>query len=889
MNDKAKTNAELLEEISVLKKKIKKLEKTKTAYTRAEDALMESEARLIQAQAIAHLGSWEVDLTNRLMWGSEEAFRIYGIEYPGAGAAFLPLSDIQKVVHPEDRPRMDSALRELLQKDKEYDQEFRIFRISDGALRVIHSRADVYVSEKGTPLKVFGTIQDVTDRKRAEEEQRHSRQMAERLANEMAVIAEIGRIIGSTLDIDEVYDRFAAEVKKLIAFDRIVVNLNDPQKGVICTSYSSGLDVPGRRPGDIYPLSGSVNETLMRTRTGMINRPSGIEEITDQYPGLAPAFQAGMRSIIAVPLISGDVVIGGLHFHSKIAKAYTEQDLRLAERIGAQIAGAMANAQLFSEFNRAAASLRESESRFRAIFEQAAVGVAEVETETGRFLAVNRQLCEIMGRTEEDLLATTFRAITHPDDLDLHREKTELPLAGKSGYCNLEKRYLRKDGRIVWMNIASSPLSKPGETPTRNLVVVQDITERRQAEAEMRSLQERLQRAEKMEALGTLAGGVAHDLNNVLGIVVGYAELLLNEVDHSSPIKSRIQNIMTGGERAAAIVQDLLTLARRGVSSRRVVNLNKIIMDYQNLPEFETFSSYHPEVLIKTHLDPDILNISGSSVHLSKTLFNLVSNAAEAMPNGGVLTIKTANRYLDKPIRGYDEIREGDYVVLSVSDTGEGISAADLKHIFEPFYTKKVMGRSGTGLGLSVVWGTVKDHYGYINVQSEEGKGSTFTLYFPVTRQETPAESVAVSLSEYMGKGESILIVDDVQGQRDLTAEMLRNLNYIVTTAASGEEAVAYLKEHTVDLMVLDMIMEPGMDGLETYRSVLEVHPKQKAIIVSGFSETERVNAAQALGAGAYVRKPYVMEKMGLAVRKELDRNEMTAYSPAQTGFIDSR
>ena len=169
------------------------------------------------------------------------------------------------------------------------------------------------------------------------------------------------------------------------------------------------------------------------------------------------------------------------------------------------------------------------------------------------------------------------------------------------------------------------------------------------------------------------------------------------------------------------------------------------------------FLSYHPSVKIKTDLEPDLLNISGSSVHLGKTLFNLVSNASEAMPKGGTLTIKTSNQYLDKPIKGYDEVREGDYVVLSVSDTGEGIPVANLKRIFEPFYTKKVMGRSGTGLGLAVVWGTVKDHHGYINVQSEEDRGSTFTLYFPVTREEISIEPVAVSISEYMGNGETIL------------------------------------------------------------------------------------------------------------------------------------
>jgi CheY-like chemotaxis protein len=183
------------------------------------------------------------------------------------------------------------------------------------------------------------------------------------------------------------------------------------------------------------------------------------------------------------------------------------------------------------------------------------------------------------------------------------------------------------------------------------------------------------------------------------------------------------------------------------------------------------------------------------------------------------------------------------------------------------------MGRSGTGLGLAVVWGTVKDHDGYINVQSEEGKGSTFTLYFPATRQDISVEALAVSASAYMGRGESILIVDDVKGQRDLAAEILQNLNYNVASVSSGEEAVMYLKEHHVDLMVLDMIMDPGMDGLDTYRSVLEIHPKQKAIIVSGFSETDRVSTAQKLGAGAYMRKPYIIEKLGLSVRKELDRN----------------
>ncbi|MBA4394516.1 MAG: hybrid sensor histidine kinase/response regulator, partial [Desulfobacca sp.] len=225
----------------------------------------------------------------------------------------------------------------------------------------------------------------------------------------------------------------------------------------------------------------------------------------------------------------------------------------------------------------------------------------------------------------------------------------------------------------------------------------------------------------------------------------------------------------------------------------------------------------------------------------------------------------------DKPIPGYEETREGEYVLLMVSDTGSGIPQADLRRIFEPFYTKKVMGRSGTGLGLAVVWGTVKDHNGYIDVRSKEGKGSTFTLYFPVTREVLMEERKSPSRTDYLGQGESILVVDDIKEQRSLAANMLGSLGYQVNTVASGEEAVETLKSKPVDLLVLDMIMDPGIDGLETYKRILEIRPGQKAIIVSGFSETDQVRRAQALGAGPYVRKPYVLEKIGMAVRRELD------------------
>jgi CheY-like chemotaxis protein len=256
---------------------------------------------------------------------------------------------------------------------------------------------------------------------------------------------------------------------------------------------------------------------------------------------------------------------------------------------------------------------------------------------------------------------------------------------------------------------------------------------------------------------------------------------------------------------------------------------------------------------------------------------NLVSNASEAMPKGGRIQIRTENMYIERPIMGYDSVEEGDYVAVYVSDTGIGIADNEIGRIFEPFYTKKVMGRSGTGLGMAVVWGTIQDHKGYIRVESELKKGTTFKLYFPATRNEIKSDVQPKELIHYRGRGESILVVDDIREQREIALKILSQLGYSVETAASGEEAIEYLRDKTVDLIVLDMIMTPGIDGLETYRRIIARYPNQKTIIASGFSETNRVKEAQRLGAGKYLKKPYTIESIGLAIRSELDKEKKAA------------
>jgi PAS domain S-box-containing protein len=522
-----------------------------------------------------------------------------------------------------------------------------------------------------------------------------------------------------------------------------------------------------------------------------------------------------------------------------------------------------------TERKRSEDALRESENRYRSLFEMESDAIFLIDNQTGRILEANRAASLLYGFSRDELLTKRNTDLSAEPE-ETQRQTQGNPVVSDNMVTIPLRVHRKKDGTEFPVEITGRFFLQDGRPV--HIAAIRDITERKGVEDERKRLEERLHRAEKMEALGTMAGGVAHDLNNVLGIVVGYSEMLLGDLDESSSVKSEAMEILKAGQRAAAIVQDLLTLTRRGVPSRKVLHLNNILMECQELPEFAKLCSLHPNVRVETDLEADLLHLNGSSIHLGKSFLNLFSNAMEAMPHGGVVTIRTRNQYLDKPVSGYDEIREGDYVVLSVSDTGEGIPLADLKRIFEPFYSKKVMGRSGTGLGLAVVWGTVKDHHGYINVESDEGEGTTFTLYFPVTREDTYPEEVVLSASEYVGNGESILVVDDVKEQRYLATMMLTKLNYRVITVSSGEEALKYLQEHTVDLVVLDMIMDPGMDGLDTYRKILEIRPLQKAIIVSGFSETERVTKTQELGAGAYVKKPYVLEKLGLAVRKELER-----------------
>jgi PAS domain S-box-containing protein len=403
------------------------------------------------------------------------------------------------------------------------------------------------------------------------------------------------------------------------------------------------------------------------------------------------------------------------------------------------------------------------------------------------------------------------------------------------------------------------------------LAVMRDITQRTLREEALKESEEKILRLKKMESLALLAGGVAHDLNNVLSGIASYPELILLDLPENSTLRKPIQIMLESGQKAAAIVQDLLTTARGVAVPQKVLNLNDVISAYFRSPEYKKLLQYHPAVTVEDNLTSDLLNLKGSPLHIGKVVMNLVSNACEAVDGSGNVVVSTMNRYLDRSLKGYDDVKTGEYVVLAVEDSGSGISAADLERIFEPFFTKKVMGRSGTGLGLTVVWNTMQDHNGYIDVVSGNG-GTKFELYFPVTRDPIPGRNLKIPIKDLYGHGEMILVIDDVKSQRDILCHILETLKYKTKSVSGGEEAVEYLKEHSADILVLDMIMDPGINGRETYERLKKIHPAQKAIIVSGFAETEDVKKTQDMGAGRFLKKPVILEELGLAMQEELGK-----------------
>jgi len=538
---------------------------------------------------------------------------------------------------------------------------------------------------------------------------------------------------------------------------------------------------------------------------------------------------------------------------------------RVFNRMAAHIQDLIEN--LEHKVARRTAELARSEERFRLLFEDLPRIAVQGYDQERTVLYWNRasealygySAAEVVGRKLEELIIPpAMRDEVRQRIADWYDKGIAIP-SGEHVLCH-------RDGGEV--PVYSSHVMLESSHGERIMFCVDiDLAELKRAQAQARQLQ----RARKMEAIGLMAGGVAHDLNNILSGIIGYPELLLLQLPEESELREPIKAIHESGKRAAAVVADLLTVARGVAGTRTPAALNTLVREYLSSPEYIDLDGRYPQVACREDLADGLPDISCSPVHIKKCLMNLVMNAFEAIESTGTVTLTTSCFLPDRAWVTEHGGEQGNYVLLTVADTGSGISAENIEHIFEPFYSKKVLGRSGTGLGLAVVWNTIQEHGGVVTVSSS-ARGSVFSLYLPAVEGEGQGQAQDVLEEAHVprGNGERILVVDDEAHLLDIASRMLSHLGYEVVCKGSGEEAVAWLQDREVDLVLLDMVMEPGMNGRQTFEQIVRLHPGQKALIASGFSENEEVQAALAAGAGGFMKKPYTMEKLARMVQKVL-------------------
>jgi PAS domain S-box-containing protein len=523
-----------------------------------------------------------------------------------------------------------------------------------------------------------------------------------------------------------------------------------------------------------------------------------------------------------------------------------------------------------TERKKAEEALRESEERYRAIFNNAAVGINLTDRQ-GRFIEVNSKSASIYGYTQEELRGLTFYDITHPDDVETSRQDL-LPLQqGQKDSYRSEKRYVRKDGRVIWAEISVSVLRDAAGKYGATLAVVVDITERKKSEQERESLQKQLLQAQKMEAIGTLAGGIAHDFNNLLQIILGYAELLLVKKEPDDPDRKRLEVIHHAARDGADLVARILTFSRKGESKARPMDLNDEIRRVEKLLR----RTLPRMIQIDLLLADDLRIIDADPAQIEQVILNLGVNAQHALPEGGRLTIETSNvSLIDESVIARLGAKPGKYVLLTVSDTGLGMPPEVLDRIFEPFFTTKVNGE-GTGLGLAMVHGIVAQHGGYVSCYSEPGMGTSFKMYFPVSSAELRSDLAFKGEMPALGS-ETVLLVDDDDRVREMARQVIEMGGYKVLVARSGEEALVKYRERKgqISLVILDLIM-PGMGGKVCLEELLRLDPDARVIVTSGYSSDALTHHKKGSGARGFVVKPYDAKGILEAIRKVLDRGEL--------------
>jgi PAS domain S-box-containing protein len=700
----------------------------------AEAALKESEERYRRIVESANEGIWSMDAAHRTTFVNPAMTSMLG--YAPEEMIGIPVEQFMFAEDLEDHRRLMQG-RHMGGSDV-YERRFR--RKDDG---------ECWCLVSGTPLRdaeerfagSIGMLTDITERKKAEEALKLSEVKAMQLAQENAIMAEIGRIIGSTLDIDEVYESFTEEVKKIIPFDRIVINAIDLEKGTARNIYIAGDGLQDRNTKDIYYLEGSGNAEMVRTRSSLLIQTEDFSEYEDRFPNLLSTFQAGFRSIMNAPLFSKGKIIGGLLFRSRKPFIYTNVDLRLAERIGAHIAGAVANAQLY--------------------------------------------------------------------------------------------------------------------------------TERVHAEKERAAMEEQLRQSQKMEAIGALAGGVAHDFNNLLTVITGHCELLQMDMSENDPTRHSLGDIHDAARRAASLTRQLLAFSRKQILEPKVLGLNEIVDNLEKMLR----RLIGEDVVLTTVLSPNTSAVRVDPGQMEQVVINLAVNARDAMPQGGRLTIETRDIELNEAYNRLNpDVKLGRYTLLSITDTGCGMTPEVKTRIFEPFFTTKGPGK-GTGLGLATVFGIVKQSEGHIQVYSELGVGTCFKIYLPAVEAKAGAAQSESGTGTARQGSETILLVEDEEGVRQIAKLILEKHGYKVLEGSDGRKALAIAESFKgpIDLVLTDVVM-PAMSGTRLIELVRARHSRVKVLFMSGYTDDAMVRHGLIEAKAAFLHKPFSAVALAKKVREVLDK-----------------
>jgi two-component system, cell cycle sensor histidine kinase and response regulator CckA len=504
--------------------------------------------------------------------------------------------------------------------------------------------------------------------------------------------------------------------------------------------------------------------------------------------------------------------------------------------------------------------LLEREELFRLISENAADMIALVDSDGNR-LYTSPAYEKVLGYTTAELNRTPSLEQVHPDDRPQLREAAAEAFRGGPGR-RIEYRMRHKNGTWLTLESTANPIRSVAGQVERLVIVNRDITGRKR-------LEEQFQQSQKMEAIGRLSGGVAHDFNNLLGVIIGYAEILQEGLRADHPLRHSADEVLAAGRRAASLTRQLLAFSRQQVLELKVLDVNVVVLNMESMLR----RLIGEDVDLTSGLDGSLGLVKADQGQLEQVIMNLAVNARDAMPDGGKLIIESSNIVMDKVFvsRYPYPVQPGSYVRLTVSDTGVGMDAATRARIFEPFFTTKEKGQ-GTGLGLSMVYGVVKQSGGYIDVYSESGLGTTFKIYLPRVDEAITPDHPEPALSGSLRGHETLLLVEDEPALRSLTRNLLEICGYKVLDARNGAEAMDMSQAHdgVIDLLLTDVVM-PGINGRTLADQLIQLRPKIDVIYMSGYTG-QSVGARGILDPGSnFLQKPFTRDELARKVREVLD------------------